>query len=127
MDKNQAKATAGELKKAADYFYGNIAGDKINFGFAIDGAGLFSGAAHSETAETDRANISKSWETGGLLVTQEAILYRDLPVVEWVVWIENRSESDSGVVSFDALDDLFEIKNAVVRHQKGSYCAADDI
>lgn len=126
MDKNQAKATAGELKKAADYFQGNIAGDKINFGFAIDGAGLFSGAAHSETAETDRANISKSWETGGLLVTQEAILYRDLPVVEWVVWIENRSESDSGVVSFDALDDLFEIKNAVVRHQKGSYCAADD-
>lgn len=71
-------------------------------------------------SDARRRTIEKRWTAGGVEVRQVATLYRDLPVVEWTVYVKNISDTASQRVRLSALNDRFAASNVVVHAQKAA-------
>ena len=128
MNREQTLPTAREFRRAKEYFETHIEhASNPNFDFSHGGQALSGPAAVTELeSDARRRTIEKRWTAGGVEVRQVATLYRDLPVVEWTVYVKNISDTASQRVRLSALNDRFAASTVVVHAQKGSYCAADD-
>ena len=128
MNRKQTQPVPRELRRAEDYFKTHIEdADRPNFDFTIGGEALPVGAAVTELeSNAEKRTIEKRWTAGAVEVRQVATLYRELPAVEWTVYVKNISGAVSERVRLSALNDRFPASSVVVHAQKGSYCAADD-
>ena len=128
MNRKQTQPFPRELQRAEEYFKTHIENaDRPNFDFTIGGEDLPVGAAVTELeSNAEKRTIEKRWTAGAVEVRQVATLYRELPAVEWTVYVKNISGAVSERVRLSALNDRFPASSVVVHAQKGSYCAADD-
>ena len=77
------------------------------------------------------ANIEETVYEGaddgtGLTVRVEALVYRDFPVVEWVVWFTNAGNAPSPLLSdIQAINTTLAGDTPVLTHGNGDFCSAE--
>jgi alpha-galactosidase len=108
--------------------------DSLPFSFKY-GGGIIHGipAAWNPTTTTRRvdANVSLTVYEAidpatGLEVTCEVTRYADYPVVEWVVWLRNTSDTVTPLLADIAgLDARFSGESPELTHCNGDFCSAD--
>ena len=99
MNRKQTQPFPRELQRAEEYFKTHIENaDRPNFDFTIGGEDLPVGAAVTELeSNAEKRTIEKRWTAGAVEVRQVATLYRELPAVEWTVYVKNISGAVSDV------------------------------
>ena len=121
--------TQEEFQRVNDFWNLHIAS---GFAFSVDIAGKTHIFSDSNPVSTDIAHKDgntvcvRTYRIGQLLIRQEAVLYSDLPIAEWTLFVKNDSDSITPKISFTAFDGQFPAGNATLYRSHGSDSRADD-
>lgn len=69
---------------------------------------------------------SRTFSGGQLLITTEAVLYDDLPFIEWTVFVKNISDRVTPKLTFNAFEHRFECGYPMIYRHIGSDARPDD-
>lgn len=134
---DEMRLTANEKQRCLQWYGDNLKNNsgEYPFTFKVDGK-QFNPSEWDKSYGTPSDTVYAGGKTeyiifknkaNGLEVTVEATVFENNATCQWTVYIENKGNSDSGIISdFYALDYAFDTGNADLYYSMGSDTAASD-